>query len=396
MDPIKIRSAQFVDSYFPLTDGVVQTVHNYASIMNRDSFSCVIAPSAKEPYDDGVFDYKVIRTKTANAFVQEYTIPRPRSDKALREFLDGEKIDIFHAHSPFFEGRFAAYYAKSHNIPCVVTFHSKYYDDALHVTGSKFLAKRLVGLIVGLYNRVDSVWACSNGTANTLKEYGYKGDVFVMDNGSSLNIPAEERPALKLSADEKYSFPKDKKVLVFVGHLIWHKNLKLILDTFRLLCNVSDEYVLMIVGEGYDGEEIKSYADSLSFPDGAVRFTGKISDRDTLAGIYLNSSLLFFPSVYDNSPLVVREAASLGLPSLLTAGSNAAEAVKKDVSGFTAAEDSGAMFEEIKKIFASQNLYAAVCENAEKMIPKTWEEIVRRVREKYAEVIDEYNFKNKK
>ena len=91
-----------------------------------------------------------------------------------------------------------------------------------------------------------------------------------------------------------------------------------------------------------------------------MNFVGRISDREVLQGLYLSADLLFFPSVYDNSPLVVREAASMGVPSLLTVGSNAAEAVRKDISGFTAEENKVAMFREILRIFGTEGLLEKV------------------------------------
>ena len=44
INPETIRSAQFNDTYFPIVDGVVQTVHNYAEHMNRTAYTCVVTP----------------------------------------------------------------------------------------------------------------------------------------------------------------------------------------------------------------------------------------------------------------------------------------------------------------------------------------------------------------
>ena len=396
MKPDKIRSVQFIDAFFPTVDGVIQTVHNYASILNRNSFSCVVAPRGKTPYRGADLPYKVMWTSSMNLSVAEYRLPTPGLDKNLNTFLNIIRPDIFHAHTPFNEGKFAVKYAKKLGIPCIATFHSKYYDDVMHIIGSKPIAKMVVADIVNLYKRMDSVWACSDGTAETLRSYGYKGDIFIMDNGSSFEIPREKWPRLKEKAAHLYGFSPGKKNILFVGHLIWHKNLKLILDAFRELTSDSDDYRLIIAGEGYDGDAIKAYAEGLGLPPGSVRFIGKVSDRELLGGLYLNGDIFFFPSVYDNSPLVVREAASMGVPSLLTEESNAAEAVVKDVSGFTAAENTEAMCAELRRILTDDALRARVAARAEIDIPQSWEEIVERVRYKYAEVIDEYNFRHKK
>jgi glycosyltransferase involved in cell wall biosynthesis len=393
--PEEIRSAQFNDTYFPIVDGVVQTVHNYAEQMNRSAYTCVVTPKPlKKEYDDSGLSYEVYRTSMIGLPIAEYGMPAPRIDGNVRQWLAERDLHIFHAHSPFFEGAFASSYAKKLGIPVVATFHSKYFDDVVHITGSKTIARIATKRIVRFFNSVDSVWACSYGTADTLRSYGYGGDVFVMDNGTTFKAP-DNPEELKLKAAKTFGIPEDKKILLFVGHQIWHKNLKLVLDTFKMLCDHSDDYRLLIAGNGYDEKEVRKYAESLHFREGRLRFLGKIMDRDLLSGVYLNADLFFFPSVYDNSPLVVREAASLGVPSLLTEGSNAAEAVKRNVTGFTAAENKVAMYGEILRVFGTEGLLKKVGEGAREHVAKPWEEIIPLVREKYTQIIEQYSFEHK-
>lgn len=395
INPDTIRSAQFIDTYFPVVDGVVQTVHNYAELMNKTGYCCVVTPRPlKNTYDDSTLGYDVFRTSSINIPIAEYSIASPKFDSKIRKIINNRNIQIFHAHSPFFEGSFAATYAKKIGVPCVATFHSKYYDDVVNITGSKTIAKIVVSRIVSFYNRVDSVWSCSEGTADTLRSYGYRGHITVMDNGTTYEMP-DDPDKLRAKAGEAFKIPAGKKIVLFVGHLIWHKNLKLILDTFKLLDDHSDDYRLFLVGNGYDGEAIRKYADSLDFKDGHVNFVGKIADREVLKGMYLSADLLFFPSVYDNSPLVVREAASMGVPSLLTDGSNSAEAVIKNKTGFTASENKVAMFREMLSIFGTDGLLETVSEGARQHVAKTWKEIVPKVQEQYAEIIERYNYSHK-
>lgn len=390
MQPDKIVPIELIDNYFPIIDGVVHTVHNYALEMSKTSDVAVVTPKTKKKNEEIYIPYKVIYTKRYPIPFPEYSLSAAKLDGKCKAEIKSMNPDIFHTHSPFWVGGFALSYGKKLGVPVVSTFHSKYYDDVLNITKSKLIANIVKNYVVNHYNRADSVWACSHGTAETLRSYGYKGDIFVMENGSAMQIPDEKRPALEAAARAKFEIPKDKRVILFVGHLIKHKNLPLILDTVRLLCNECDDYRLLIAGTGYDGEEIKKYADSLGFSDGTVRFLGRVYEKELLAGLYLCSDLFFFPSVYDNAPLVVREAAALSLPSLLTEGSNSAEAVIKDVTGFTARENAKDMAEEIKRIFDTPGLLCKVGAEAERRIPKTFEQIVKAVREKYAEVIEKY------
>ena len=162
INPEKIRSAQFVDSYYPIIDGVVLAVHNYAELMNRKSYSCVVCPRYYQPFRTGSLRMPII----------EYALPTPKLDSKIKTLLQNRYPDIFHVHSPFTEGTFASAYAKKLGIPCVATFHSKYYDDVINITGSKTLAKLITAKIVRFYNTVDSVWTVSDGAAEVLHSYG--------------------------------------------------------------------------------------------------------------------------------------------------------------------------------------------------------------------------------
>lgn len=389
-----IKSAQFNDTFYPMVDGVVQVVHNYASIMNRDAYTCVVTPRVRGEFDDTALPYDVLRTAAVKLNIAEYDIPAPKFDLSLKKRLQSKNIDIFHVHSPFMEGAFAQSFAKQLSIPCISTFHSKYYDDVINITGSKTLAKIVSKRIVRFYNKLDAVWTVSDGAAETLRQYGYKGDITIMKNGTTYSMP-DNADEIRKRAQIVYKIPTDKHIVLFVGHQIWHKNLKLVLDTFRLINDFSDDYRLIIAGNGYDEKEIKAYAKSLNFSKDVVRFLGRINDRELLMGVYLSSHLLFFPSMYDTSGLVVREAASLGVPSLLTEGSAASGAIKKDISGFTAAENKLSMYQEIVRIFSNEKLYRSVAENAREHVAKTWEQIIPDVRLKYAEIIEKYNFEHK-
>ena len=113
INPSEIRSAQFIDTYYPIVDGVVQTVHNYAELMNRSGYACVVTPKPlKKEYDDSDLIYEVYRTALIGLPVAEYGMPAPRIDRKVRDWLADRDLQIFHAHSPFFEGTFASSYAK--------------------------------------------------------------------------------------------------------------------------------------------------------------------------------------------------------------------------------------------------------------------------------------------
>lgn len=375
-----LRVALFTDLFFPAIDGVVRTVDAYAKRLNQNGgYCCVVCPRGTEPYEDN-YPYDVIRTSAVKLPGISYLVPAPLFSPSLKRFFNNKQFDVFHVHSPFLVGRFAIRLGRKMNVPVIATFHSKYYDDVLNITHSRFLAHFVVNMVVDFYSKVDDVWACSTSTANTLRSYGFHGDIKVMENG--VDITAVPNPdALRERAVSEFSLPQDKRILLFVGQQIWQKNLKLVLDVTKRLHDEGDDYLTVIAGKGYDSGAILSYADSLDLGN-SVKFLGVITDRELLRGLYLASDLFFFPSIYDNAPLVLREAALMGLPALLTAGSNSAEVVTDSQNGYTAENDCTKMAEKVKAIFADDSR-RQVGLNARETIPVSWDEIVDRAVGKY-------------
>ncbi len=382
-----IRSAQCNDTYFPILDGVVRTVHNYAAVLNRRSGAYVVCPKQKGNYDDSTLPYKVLRCASLRLPVMNYALAFPVDPAAVHRITAMGRTDIVHIHSPFMVGTTALAAARKLGIPAVATFHSKYYSDVLQVTKSRALARMVTDAIVGFYNLCDEVWACSEGTAETLRSYGYKKKIPVMPNGCDMTEP-ENIAGLRGRAVQEFSLQEKRCTLLFTGSLIWQKNLKLILDTFRILCRVRPgRYRLILAGTGNHENEIRAYAEKLDFPAGSVLFTGGIHDRDLLAGLYSFADLFFFPSVYDNAPLVVREAAALRTPSLLTAGSNAAEAVSPGINGFTAEENAKDMAKTILRITSDPETLREAGQRAAETIPVPWEQILSNVYDRYEEIL---------
>ena len=377
-----IRPVLFIDNYFPVIDGVTETVHEYARHMNCP----VVCPAMESRYlEKNEFPYEVLTSFTLRAPFTRYASAAPKLDPKLAGRIAAKNPDIFHIHSPSLLGEYAVRLGKKTGIPVVATFHSKYYDAIYEFTKSRTISKMVTDRIVKVFESCDEVWACSEETGETLRSYGYTKPYYVMPNGTDATVPADPE-GLKAKAAEQFRIPAGKRVLLFVGQQIWYKNQRLILDAFRRLCNDGDDWFLVMAGTGKDEQEIERYAASLGLTEDQVRFTGGIRDRDLLSGVYLNADLLFFPSVFDNAPLVLREAAVLGVPTLATEGSNAAGAIRKDFSGYTAEATPEAMAAEIRRIFRETDV-RQTGRNAQETIPLSWEKLIPRVLDRYREVI---------
>lgn len=98
--------------------------------------------------------------------------------------------------------------------------------------------------------------------------------------------------------------------LLSVGRLIKSKNIFFLLETLASMRNKS--WTLDIVGSGSEMEALQEYSKSNGL-DGRVIFHGHIND---VTPFYRAADLFVFPSLLENSPVVLLEAMSFSLPTL--------------------------------------------------------------------------------
>ena len=385
-----LHFGQFCDAYFPVVDGVIMVVKNYADILNTKYGTCmVVAPAAKNYEDKDTFE--MVRVKSIPIPTRyPYRYAMPGIDGAARKKIETCPLDLIHTHSPFGISQYGLKVAKKRNIPIISTFHSKFYDEFKLALKSDKLAKMVVNHAVKYYEQMDQVWAVNHSTAETLREYGYKGNTEVIFNGSDIVYPGNAED-LRKRAFEKYKIPTDKPMFLFVGQQIWHKNIRLVIEAMEWLKQQGFAYTMVFVGEGSNAEEIKALVKEKNLED-SIMFTGVLHDRQELTGLYLAADLFIFPSIYDNAPLVVKEAASLRTPAITVVGSNAAEGVIDGVNGFLTEESGISIGQKIKDIYAGNLDLSVIGEQAESTLAVSWDSIVEDVYGRYAELIA---FKNR-
>lgn len=384
----QLKILQFCDNFYPQIDGVVKVVDNSTRIMNERCSAKVVVPKYKNnDYNDSVFSYDVLRRKTSSITFNGLEIPLPKKTNDLTSLIKNYNADIYHIHSPFFVGRYALKLAKETHVPVVGTFHSQFKKDILSVTHSKILAETLVKNIVGVFNQCDEVWAPSVSTANVLYSYGYEKEIFIMENGTDFTYPDNADEMID-TARAVYQIHESQKNLLFVGQIRNVKNIPLILETLKALVAVDKNYHLYLVGEGSDRAKYEKWASENGLTS-HVHFLGKIVDRGVLAGVYGACDLFFFPSSYDNAPIVVREACVMKTPTLLSAGSVAAEPFTDGVNGYTAQESVAEMNDKILQIFQNPEQMKMVGRAAQN-IPISFTQMVDKTLDRYEFLIKRF------
>ena len=370
---------EFNDAYPPELDGVGTVVKSYAQILSQMGDDCYyVAPDDPNYHSDHSF--KTLLYRGIKMPGEPYHVGIPGLD--FRYMSDARRtgFDIVHAHSPFVAGNEALRLARKYRIPIVATFHSKYYDDFYGKFHSDLLASLGTNFVVDFYNKCDEVWAVNEKTADVLREYGYKKDIVVMPNGTNIFPPD---PEAVRSVEEQFSLGADP-VFLFVGQMNWKKNIKKTLEAVALYAREHPCRLLM-VGQGPNEKEIEECARQMGLADRAV-FTGHIKDRRLLLAIFHRADLLIFPSIYDNAPMVVREAASVRTPAILIRDSCAAEGVEDGVNGLLCEDDPRSIEEAILRGLPVKEQLG---EAAQKTIPIPWRPIIEQVRARYVNLIEQ-------
>ncbi len=112
--------------------------------------------------------------------------------------------------------------ARSQNIPLIATFHSKYRTDIERIISNKYLVDLLIKKIVRFYEMADEVWIPQASVEETLREYGYKGKVEVVNNGSDLTLDASSA-LLIIETRRRLGIREGESMFLFVGQHIWEK-----------------------------------------------------------------------------------------------------------------------------------------------------------------------------
>jgi glycosyltransferase involved in cell wall biosynthesis len=108
----------------------------------------------------------------------------------------------------------------------------------------------------------------------------------------------------------------DVPVMIAVGRLVPIKNVRLAIQALPAVRAQVPQATLLVVGEGPEHDALLQLAQTLGVSEG-VKFVGYV-DNAGLAPYYRSADVFVLPSDFDNSPNVVLEAMSTGLPVVAT------------------------------------------------------------------------------
>lgn len=201
----------------------------------------------------------------------------------------------------------------------LVTSQHSYFDNSETLYYTKPILKYI-------FPRCDKVIAVSNGIAKMLEEKFNMTKPFVR----VINNPVDFHKIQRDSLEYQFELPEKSKYVTFIGRMTPVKNLYLLMDAFHLFWNDHRDYSLVMVGDGYERNNIEKYIQDKPFARN-VEFVGVKSNPFP---ILKNSRLLLLPSTSEAYPTVLIEAMSLGKTCVCTPTNGALDILQGGKYGF--------------------------------------------------------------
>ena len=389
-----IITGQFNDALPPITDGMATVAINYAYWINKNyapSFAIGPLVPKHRDYAENVLRFASLPLQ----FSGPYRLGIPWIDRNFNKKIKLIPFDLVHAHCPFASGAYARNLAITRKIPLVATFHTKYHEDftsliKLGMGINHLTAAITTKMVVNFYEQADAVWTPNEGVIDTIRRYGFKGHVDIIPNGSDIVAGnAEKRSALKRLGLQLLKCNQDSPILLYVGQHRWVKNLRLLIESLKVLKDRGQDFQMRLVGEGMDTAELKRLTRKFNL-NNHVRFMGVVQNREHMSSFYAASDLFFFPSLYDTDGIVAREAAGLSVPTLYVRGATIARGITDGINGYLSDNNAESLASKIISIFADQQGITKCGQGAHDFLYLSWEQIAETVYHKYQEIIDRY------
>ncbi|MGQ0793011.1 MAG: glycosyltransferase [Deltaproteobacteria bacterium] len=290
--------------------------------------------------------------------------------KALQREYNFDMLDVHFAYPDGFAG---AMIAKLLNKPVSVTVRG----TDVNLYPKYLLHRKQIAYSLGESNLVIGVCKALTDEASTLGVSAEK--LRVIQNGVS---PSEFYPADKIQSRAELGLPRDKKIILSVGHLVERKGFHHILDAARIMVSdfgMNDTFVV-IVGEGEYRRELESQIGRQGLAS-RVKLAGAIPNLD-LYKWYSAADVFCLASSREGWPNVILEAFACGSPVVATKIWGTPEAVCSPEYGILVEKrEGGALAGALSAALNTQWDRDKIIAYAR---ANTWEEVGRRVVNEFA------------
>ena len=320
------------DTYSPCVNGVVTSIVNLKCQLETAGHDVKILALSQDhhSHSDGTV-YSV-----ASYDCKIY--PNTRISFKIRDSLISELIewspDIIHSQSEFSSYSFAKKISRRCNAPIIHTYHTLYEDYTHYFAPSKRIGKTIISNLSRIRLRnCRTVIAPTEKVYGTLFSYGLKNHMEIIPSGIDLvRLRTPFDGASKAALREKLGISQDKKVLVSLGRLALEKNIDELIDHMRVIGNMRDDIILLIVGDGPHRHALEEHAKEYNLQS-CIIFAGMVPPADVYK-YYSIADAFICASTSETQGLTYIEALSCGLPVICRADPCLDGIVKDGFNGF--------------------------------------------------------------
>lgn len=367
--------------------GAGRVAHELAEAFAREHQVVMICPQKTTGLQAKDQELEIYGVRSAGDDEFHMPVLSVKSVRSIFDFLGQIQPDVIHAHDPALIGLICQVWARMNRVPFVHTAHvlpSKVLDfgttDALNVkllksNFSESITHRVLG---DFYANCDAIIALNETAEESIRDFGYRGQLYVIPNGRNL----------AKYQDVQIADPtQEEKLITFVGYLNERKNQSYLLHVLRYL---PENYRLQLIGKALDPayqKKLDLIRDRYNL--GRVEFLGQVPHEEIPE--YLGKAHVFpSASQMEVQSLVIIEALASGTPVVGLSNETVDELVDEWV-GTRLPEDTDPeeFAAEIERIVSQDpEDYRKMCRSARERVSQLdWSNIVRQTEQAYRELL---------
>jgi glycosyltransferase involved in cell wall biosynthesis len=235
------------------------------------------------------------------------------------------RVELIHAnfYGPAIAGSILS---RFYNIPLVKTVHHIYIPEYWKQYREKNRAPYYSSVAGRLFQKlylmtpVDRIHSVSAATSTDLHQYGIKWPMQIIPNG------------IDISEYDNYFENEYAQYILFIGRLVFHKNLEVVIASFVEVQARFPSSKLIIVGTGPMEAELRAMVARLGLKDN-IQFAGGIDHKEKLE-LLSKCTAVVLPSLVEGFGLVLLEAFAMRKPVLVSNIGALPEMVNEGFDGY--------------------------------------------------------------
>lgn len=298
----------------------------------------------------------------------------------------GNEYDVIHIHGVWHFAGVAPYLAGIKTAKCITT-HGLL--DSWTI-GKGYWKKMIFGFLFQkkILKNTELIQINNTDELADLKRFlGFEHpNVQIIPNGMNLS-DFENLPA-KNTFREKYSIPKDKKIILFLSRINLKKGLDLLLPAFKEITSQRNDCLLIMAGpdDGYLAET-EHFIQGNSLLE-KIQLVGMLTGNDKLAA-FADADIFALPSHSEGFSIATLEALISGIPSLLSDRVGFGEAIKETNSAHLVDLNVWSIVEGLNKMLDNQEYCDNLSKNGIALVKSKYdiEIVARRLFEEFEKIV---------